>query len=210
MSDLTSTDLLGVQKALRDKHGVDGPSYVTLRRLASAGKLKIAERQTSAGSRRVLYSVDAVEMVVLTSTPLGKRLRERLVREQMEVHESSVKSPMNIETGERFSEIPEDIAQLNSRMEILLDSVAALMGMVEEQGKQIAALHTSVDRLEAVKRVLMSKYDNDLAQKGELISNLRGQLQQQKIDSELAGSLTKLVVGVGHLKESVNKLIAQT
>jgi hypothetical protein len=207
MSDIGNmnnyVDLLTAQKQLRVSYGYDAPSYATLRRWADSKKLISAERKAEEGGRRVLYSASELERIFLNSKR-AKRLALDDQRQSPETgasageHTEPPRSQNNCETIPFF--------EVNSRMDLILDSVAALLARVDELDLTTKACLVSTNRLDSVRTLLMNKYDAAATAQAGLIETLRGQVKQQNGAGDFQQIAHKLGIQLSHLNDKIAAL----
>lgn len=193
-------DLLTAQKELRTRFGYDAPSYATLRRWADSKKLISAERKAEEGGRRVLYSVGELERIFLNS----KRAK-RLALDDQQQSPSNGAGVGELEHAPRLQQNsdPQSFAEINSRMELILDAVATLLARVSDLDLTTKACLVSTNRLDSVRTALMNKYDAAATTQAGLIETLKGQIKQQSGTGDFHQVAHKLGIQLSRLNDKV-------
>lgn len=214
MSTITSTispssqymDLLKAQKALRDKYGYDAPSYATLRRWVAEGKLISALRASENGKGRALYSVLEIERICL-GTGRAKKFK---LSQQDQLALNAGQNGGGEDASAQHSSIaldaPSMLGEINSRLELLFDSVAALLARSSEQDALIRICINGITRLDAVRTNLMLKYDATATAQHEVIEQLRARVKEQEKISDFERITLKIGAQLSHLSEKVSSL----
>lgn len=193
-------DLQKIQQVLRDKHGSDSPSYATLRRWASDGKLISAEKQHGDPKRRALYAVPEVERIWLSSGRAKKSIavkKRAAMSEVVSFNQALKEAPSGAEA---------QLLAINSKMDTLFDSVASLLTKVREQDEILRTCVSSTASLAAVRAMLMNKYDAADALKNQVIDQLRARLKDAEKISDIDRISMKLGIQLGTLSAKVSEL----
>lgn len=194
-----TADLLKAQKLLREKYGYDAPSYPTLRRWAAAGKLIPAVRVNEEKGPRVLYSLAALERVCLVHGR-AKKLdldSSRPAGSNPPQSSSDVPGPL-LE--------PQTLAEINSRLELLFDSVATLLARASEQDALLKSCLTAVNGLASIRNTLMLKYDSNASLQRDLIDQLRERIKAGDRTAAFENIALKLGIQISHLSDKVSQV----
>lgn len=209
MSDISGykqpLDLLKAQKLLREKYGYDAPSYPTLRRWSADGKLVLAERASGQGQRRTLYSLAALERICLVigrAKKLTLDPSDQPVAAGRNVGEGG--APMHITAQSTSS--PQVLGDIHSQLELLFDSVTALLSKVGEQDLVLKNCVNTMTRLDSIRTMLMVKYDATAETQRELIEQLRVNTKLRDQSSEFERVALKIGVQLGQLSEKISGL----
>lgn len=212
MSDLPNylqyQDLQKTQKVLRDKYGFDAPSYVTLRRWASDRKLVSAERQNGDPKRRALYSVPEVERIWLSSGRAKKLNIDKIEKLEKRAGQNETESSDQAQPGAPSS-VDANMLEINTKMELLFDSVATLLARVGDQDAMLKTCVSATTGLAAVRATLMTKYDAADALKSQLVDQLRARLNDAEKNSDFDKIGMKIGVQLSHLFDRVSELKAE-
>lgn len=209
MSDISGykqpLDLLKAQKLLREKYGYDAPSYPTLRRWSADGKLVLAERPSGQGQRRTLYSLAALERICLAS---GRARKLALDSPDQPVvvgsHVGEGGAPSHAKTQSASS--PQMLGDIHSQLELLFDSVTALLSKVGEQDTVLKNCVNTMTRLDSIRTMLMVKYDATAETQRELIEQLRANTKLRDQNSEFERVALRIGVQLGQLSEKISGL----
>lgn len=200
-------DLSGIHLKLKSVYGYDAPSYMTLRRWINQGELTDSERILDADNplKRKFYSVSSVERVFLQK-PMGKRTAVAISKERKnQVSRTEDTSPDGQLTGAAFSSSPTSMSEVNSRMEMILDSVAILSTLVTEQGRVLTQCVESIARIDAVRKTLMNKYDSSSSAQSELNEMLRNKVKSLEKGVDVERAIMQLTAKVGQLSDVVQR-----
>jgi hypothetical protein len=202
-------DLSGIYAEMKTAYGYDAPSYMTLRRWAAKGLLTSSERLLNEDNpqKRKFYSLSAVVKIFL-ARPLVKKnstsLRGSSKSILVETEPSKIDGESQL-TGEAFSASPKSMSELNSRMELILDSVAVLSNLVSEQGKVLTQLVDGVARIDAVRKMLMNKYDASSASQSEINEMLRNKAKTLEKGVDVERAILQLSGRIGQLTDLMQR-----
>ncbi|ABD71975.1 hypothetical protein Rfer_4288 (plasmid) [Rhodoferax ferrireducens T118] len=209
MSDISGykqpIDLLKAQRLLRAKYGYDAPSYPTLRRWSDDGKLVLAERSIGQGQRRTMYSLAALERICLV---IGRA--KKLV---LDSPDQPLAAGRNVGEGgapahakAQSSSSPQVPGDIQSQLELLFDSVTALLSKVGEQDTVLKNCVNTMTRLDSIRTMLMVKYDATAETQRELIEQLRANSKLRDQNSEFERVALRIGVQLGQLSEKISGL----
>ena len=195
-------DLKSCVTQLQYSIGAAAPAYVTLRRWADQGKLRSAERPGQGSSKRMLYSVRAIEKIVLSKT-LPRNPKPSSDRLDAETNSG------NLVVNASSSEINSRLDLIEDGMAIVVAKLEHMIAKLEQLEKPVKECGTGVQNLEAVRRTMMLKYEAQNSSYVETIADLKSRLKTTTRGDDGSHELALMRAQLSRLTDSVNQFLSQ-